>query len=411
MSDARRWSTIDAAAAVVGALVVAGAASVAVVAALHDGSRASGQGPDASSVVAEDATWLRTTDDGCLPAVDAVAADAARFALANDTGEALTVSLLSADKSITLARVDAVEPGTTRVVQVRLGPGAYVWACQAPGSDERTSHPWTVSASDRDGARYLPVTAAELDDAVEAYRDEIDVLLDTLRADVGTLAEVATTGDLARTRDAWLIAHLDYERMGAAYGTFGDLDGAINGLPTGLELGVDDPGFTGFRLVEHQLWDEGLVDWDAVEASTAQLVDDVEALAVELPVLFTDPADLPLRAHEILENSLQFELNGLTDQGSGTELATIRANVDGTRLVLVALTPALEPRAPELLASVTGQLDALAAALDAQRRDGTWTALDDVPTPERRRLNAMVDQLVEDLAAVPGLLALPTATS
>lgn len=42
-----------------------------------------------------------------------------------------------------------------------------------------------------------------------------------------------------------------------------------------------------------------------------------------------DPGDLPLRAHEILENALQFELTGDTDEGSGTNLATVDSNLAG----------------------------------------------------------------------------------
>ena len=49
--------------------------------------------------------------------------------------------------------------------------------------------------------------------------------------------------------------------------------------------------------------------------------------------------DLPLRAHEILEDTLQFQLTGSADQGSGTNLATAAANLDGTQAVLDALAP------------------------------------------------------------------------
>ncbi|GAA3156073.1 hypothetical protein GCM10017687_87630 [Streptomyces echinatus] len=46
------------------------------------------------------------------------------------------------------------------------------------------------------------------------------------------------------------------------------------------------------------------------------------------------PRPAGLRAHEILENTVQFELTGRTDYGSGSNLATARANLDGTRAVL-----------------------------------------------------------------------------
>lgn len=55
---------------------------------------------------------------------------------------------------------------------------------------------------------------------------------------------------LGAAREAWLPAHLAYERLGAAYGASGDLDGTIDGGPEGLPDGVHDKGFTGFHRVE-----------------------------------------------------------------------------------------------------------------------------------------------------------------
>ncbi len=52
--------------------------------------------------------------------------------------------------------------------------------------------------------------------------------------------------------------------------------------------------------------------------------------------------DVALRTHEILENTLQFELTGETDEGSHTNLATAWANVQGTKLALAAITPLLD---------------------------------------------------------------------
>jgi iron uptake system component EfeO len=71
-------------------------------------------------------------------------------------------------------------------------------------------------------------------------------------------------------------------------------------------------------------------------------------LQKDLPNEQVDPNDLGLRAHEIMENALQFELTGENDQGSGTSLNTALANLDGTAKVLAILEPVLKPRYPDL---------------------------------------------------------------
>ena len=86
--------------------------------------------------------------------------------------------------------------------------------------------------------------------------------------------------------------------------------------------------------------------------------------------------ELPLRTHEILEDALRDELSGEDDYGSGTDMASVEADVDGTRELLSLLAPLLRPRAPDLMSTVTAQLDTLDAALSATQVDGQWVAVD-----------------------------------
>jgi len=398
MNRPRCTSPHDTAVAVVGALVVSMVATTALAVVVLDRSDGAG------SAGAGGAT--------CLPPAASATAGDATFTIANSTDQGAEVRLTSAARDVTYARVDGLAPGATRRLDVALAPGGYVWSCTTADGAVSTSDSFTVAAPVDGSSRHRPVTAAELDAAVGAYRASLGTPLAALVVAVDDLRAAAVGRDLGAARAAWLRGHLDYERMGAAYGTFGELDTAINGRPDGLEGGADDPELTGFHRIERLLWASGGVDWAAVQAATEQLADDVVALGAEFPVLFTDPADLPLRAHEILEGSLQFELNDLSDLGSGSSLATVRANVDGTRLVLAALDPVLAPRAPELVAGFDARLDELESMLDDRRRpDGSWVPLAEVPVAEQRRIDALVGRLVEDLAAVPGLLSIPTASS
>src|SRR5262249_1230020 len=149
----------------------------------------------------------------------------------------------------------------------------------------------------------------------------------TLNQNVASLRTALASGDRHRAQQAWLVAQLAYNRLGAAYDTFGDAADAIDGTPDGLPEGVRDKGFKGLRRIEFGLWhDEPL---PALGSLAAELAGDVAGLRHDFGAERTDPNDLPLRAHEILENTLQFELTGAEDQGAHAELAVMSANVDG----------------------------------------------------------------------------------
>ena len=111
--------------------------------------------------------------------------------------------------------------------------------------------------------------------------------------------------------------------------------------------GTSDPDFTGFHRLEYGLWHgqsaAGLVPIaDALQASVA-FPDERCSPRAQL-----DPAEVAIRAHEITENAIEFELTAATDFGSHSNLATVAANLAGTRTVLDLLKPLLLSRYPAL---------------------------------------------------------------
>ena len=115
---------------------------------------------------------------------------------------------------------------------------------------------------------------------------------------------------------------------------------------------------------------------------------DVHQLVARLPRADHLTNDLSLRAHEILENTLQFELTGETDQGSHTGLATALANVQGTKMTLVVIAPLLQQVSRPSWPRPPTDLDQLAALLSTYRSpDGMWTPFESLtrePTPASR---------------------------
>ena len=271
---------------------------------------------------------IAVTRASCAEHWAAPVAGPASFTITNHTKQVVDVQLLGAGTPLVFAEIFTLGPKTTRPLVATLAPGRYSWQCVSSdgvawySDTEEIAGPRQVVAT----PGYEPVSFDDLS-AVTAYREGITTGLATLATATEVLQTAVDSGDMAAAKAKWLVAHLDYERLGAAYDTFDEFDDQINGRPDGLPGGVDDPHFTGFRRLEYALW-HGQHE-TTLKRLVHQLDADVHGLVEAFPHQLTTATDVPLRAHEILENALQFELTGDTDEGSHTNLATVRANVDG----------------------------------------------------------------------------------
>jgi hypothetical protein len=232
-----------------------------------------------------------------------------------------------------------------------------------------------------------PVLREEQASVREAYQQYVAGVLDQLTKDIAALRSAVDGADRANARAAWLTAQLTWDRVGAAYGSFGAYADAIDGLPQGLPGGVRDPAFTGLRRIEYGLWHGEPL------AALRPLVDaagkQVAALRGDLPGATPDAIDLPLRVHEILEDFLRFHRTGLTDMGAGAgaRFAEMAADVDATEALLDLFGPLLDERRPELRPAAHAGLEKLKQAI-AVRRD----------------VDADLGGVLETLAEAPGLL-------
>ncbi|WUH89794.1 FTR1 family protein [Streptomyces sp. NBC_00433] len=323
------------------------------------------------------------------------------FRMHNTGSKASEVYLIDPASNAVYGEIEGLAPGTTRDLVATLGSGAYAWRCVPTGGKAVTSA--TVRVSGGGSAKpVLPLAASELEPPLAAYRTYVDAGLDKLRTQTAQLTADLTAGDLGAARTDWLTAHLTYSSLGAAYGTFTEFDTKINGRKDGLPGGVTDPDFTGFHRIEYGLWHGQSAA--TLRPLADQLVKDVTGLRKAFPTQPFDPSDLPLRSHEILENTLQFELTGDTDQGSGSNLATADANLDGTRELLDVLRPLIIRRAPQQLTVIDADIARLRGLLDAAHRGAAWTPVEKLDAAARQKVNGATGQLLEDLAPVPDLL-------
>jgi iron uptake system component EfeO len=323
------------------------------------------------------------------------------FRLHNVGSVTAEVDLIDPATGVIYGEVEGLGAGTTRPLRVTLGNGDYAFRCLPEDAGAIVGPTARVTGGAERSPGVAPVTKNDLLGPLKAYQQHVTEGLAGLVQDTAALKDTVHGGDRTAAKARWLTAHLSYERLGAAYDAFGDLDGAINGTTDGLPGGTADEGFTGFHRIESGLWHDE--DMAALAPVADRLDADVHQLQQSFGDSQVDGNDLGLRAHEITENTLEFELTGRTDYGSGTNLATARANLDGTRAALDVLRPLLQPRFPGL-PTVDMWLTRTQSALDGTKRpDGTWTPVGQLTSQQRQKINGDVSELTEQLAPIAAI--------
>lgn len=349
---------------------------------------------------------VTVTASSCAADFTSLNAGDRTFTVVNKSNRVGDVFFVRSGDGGALGEVESLGPGTQQDMQVAVSTGSYAWRCQLAGQPALTSAAvQTTGGSNVAFPRMFavpPLQPNELDQPIKEYQTYVAGQLTTLSSQVGTLQQAVDSGNVAAAQAAWLPAQLTWERVGAAYDSFGELADSIDGNPDALPLGVRDPAFTGLRRIEYGLWHGQPTS--QLSPYVTKLTADVAELQVKMPGITTAPLDMTIRAHEILEDAQRDHLSGMSDQGAGTGFAETLADVDGTRVVLGELTPLINERKPGLVPTVLSDLNTLQAALQACEHNGVWDNEMTAPIQERERVNAAIGQELEDVSPVPDLL-------
>jgi high-affinity iron transporter len=387
--------------AVAGVLVVAPAiAAGTTIAALPAGS------------VSNAAVTVTVTRTGCARDWTSATAGTQTFTVDNQSGLAGEINLDDASGDI-VAEIETIGPRTSAQLSATLYSGTYVFKCFMGSLPATVSQPVHVTGAGNAAAAsptkgspvaIKPVTVAELAGPDKEYQAYAARQLAGLAQAVTGIQADLRHDDMAAAKEDWLTAQLDWERVGASYHSFGDVGLAVDGLPDGLPDGGNDKNFTGLHRLEYGLGHSQSAATLLPVAAT--LASHVAAVQHDLTSadLAGDPANLPVRAHEILEDALRDHLSGLDDQGGGAAFAQTYADVDVTRAVLGYLAPLINARQPGLPAIADGQLGILKSALLATRVNGQWESLAAASPAAREHVDAATDAVLGTLAAVPDLL-------
>lgn len=323
------------------------------------------------------------------------------FQVYNAAGEGGEVDLVNPANGAIYAEVQGLGPGTTSPMRLDVGSGSYAFRCLFDDYDPMTGPTVVVGGHTSGTPAILPVTANDLLAPAKEYHAYVAAGLNTLISQADALAADVRGGNLGAARTAWLPAHLTYERLGAAYDAFGNFDQEIDGRPDGLAGGVNSPQWTGFYRLEYGLWRGQSARELTGIANTLDA--NVRALRTSWPSTEINLLDIGLRAHEVLENALEFQLTGHDDYGSGSTLATTQANITGTLELLTVLHPLLVVRYAAL-PEVYTWLDRLNSLLNQYKTpNGTWIGVSQLSASGREELDAACGQALEELSPIAAI--------
>jgi high-affinity iron transporter len=351
----------------------------------------------------------------CAPQWTAAKPGTQTISVTNSSGLAGEVDLDNAAGAV-MGEIETIGPGTSSPLTATLADGTYTFKCLMGSLAATRSQPVTVTEGTDTGntgvtaaapVAVKPVTAADLAPANKLYQGYAATQLTALAKQVTAIEADLKHNKLPQAKRDWPAAQLDWERVGASYNSFGALGLAVDGLPDGLAQGVNDPGFTGLHRLEYGLW-HGQSARELLPVAQA-LGKNVAAVQQNLASgsLAGDPTQLPIRAHEIIEDALRDHLSGIDDQGAGDAYAMTYADTQVDKVVLGYLATLIGERQPGLVAAGDSELATLDRALVATRAGGQWQPLSKVTLAQRQDVNAATGQLLETLAAVPDLLEVP----
>jgi iron uptake system component EfeO len=309
------------------------------------------------------------------------------------------IDLVDPGNGAVYAEVENTGPGTVNPITIDFGSGRYALLCLFNDFGPLQGATVTVAGHAAGTQAVLPVTYNDLIPLAKTYQAETETALKVLAPETAALAAAVRGGNLALARRDWLTAHLQYETLGDAYDAFGNFDTEIDGRADAT--GVASAQWTGFYRLEYGLWHgQSLASLvpvaDTLNTDVGQLVTWWQTQQVPL-------ADLGRRAHEVIENALEFELTGHDDYGSGTTLASAAAAITASRVLLALLHPLLAPRYPGL-PSVNAGLSQLQSLLEKERLpSGWWVSVSALPDAARQAIDAAGGQVLQELAPIASI--------
>jgi iron uptake system component EfeO len=319
-------------------------------------------------------------------------------AVNNGTARTDEIELKNAD-GIILGERENLAPGISGEFTLTLQPGRYVVLCTFQNEQRDDAGTLTVTGS---AVAARGPSSAELDAAVEEYKEYVQDEADELLADTREFVAALKAGELQHAKDLFGTTRMHYETIEPIAESFGDLDPLIDAR----QGDVPDGQWTGFHRIEQELFVDNSTAGMAPVAD--QLMQNVQKLQARIPTITLEPAQIANGAVELLNEVSASKITGEEDRYSHTDLSDFHGNVAGAQAAFEAVQPLLAKNDAALSSTIDQRFTDVFDALDAYKDPASiangyalYSALDQTDT---RNLSVKVDALAEPLSQVAAIV-------
>lgn len=237
-------------------------------------------------------------------------------------------------------------------------------------------------------------TPVKYQPAIKAYLDFTQTELAEMVKQLTQLKNSLKKGDLAAAQQAYIEAHLHYEAIRPIVILFGNTDRTINARADYFLEAEKDYRFTGFHLVEYQLFNRkdiqaALIAADELLMKARDLQKRVATETIEIPKLVQSSADF-------IEMILETKLAGEENIYSHSDLADIAANLRGSQQVVKVLTPFIPPKTLQQIQDNQQKTNAIIQPY--QLSSGSYQPYSQLSKKDKMALYSVLTQQAEILA-------------
>lgn len=236
--------------------------------------------------------------------------------------------------------------------------------------------------------------------AIHAYLNDVQKQLVYLNQQLTQIMVATQNNQLLSAQQHYVLAHQSYERIRPIVILFGNVNQTINSRADDYLKGVQDPRFTGFHLLEYDLF--VLKDNSKAHDDAVNLQYGIDDLHKRVAVENIDIAKMVQASADFMEMILNTKLSGQENQFSHSDLADIDGNVQGSATIIHFLSSFIPPAQLEPIQYGFSQIEEILQKYRLKSKQ--YLSFDNLTKTDHDKLYSLITEQADRLAKLRAVL-------